>query len=208
MTHYRTQNRDFGWALVTVVVLSDVASAASSLSNSLTGFTGDSTQAGTQAAVGAAGFNFFSTAGLAPDFTSDPTVTFDTNGAHFGTLFAGDGGRNYMRTNDSDYATVSFVAEITVTVGAGGILVSNQQPFFGMGSGDTALFGVPDWSTQFASTFVQPEINGSGDAFFTTFRTQNDANAWVNNPATGYSAGTHRLRMTFNSVARTMTYAI
>src|SRR5262249_29618503 len=131
----------------------------------------------------------------------------DTSGAKFGALFAGDGGRNYVRTNDSDYATVSFTAEITLTVGAT-VQVTNQQPFFGMGTGDAALFGVPDWSTQFASTFVQPEINGSGTQFFTTFRTNNDANEFVNHPAPGYAAGTHRMQMKFNSVARTMTYAI
>jgi PEP-CTERM motif len=192
-----------------VLVLGGAASAATSFSNSLTGFTGDSTMAATQTAVGAAGFNFFSIAGLAEDFTSDPTVTFDGNGAAFGKLFAGDGGRNYMRTNDSDYATVPFVAEITMTVGAaGGPPVSNQQPFFGMGSGDTALFGVPDWSTLFASTFVQPEINAAGEAFFTTMRTQNDANQWVNHPSPGYGAGTHRIRMTFDPVAKTMVYAM
>ena len=59
-----------------------------------------------------------------------------------------------MRTNDSDYATVPFVAEITLTLGGGGTAASSQQVFFGMGSGDTALFGVPDWSTLLASTFV------------------------------------------------------
>jgi hypothetical protein len=191
-----------------VFVCASAVSAATSFSNPLTGFTGDSTVPATQAAVGAAGFNFFSTDGQAPDFTSDPTVTFDANGAHFGTLFAGDGGRNYMRTNDSDYATKSFVAEISVTVGAAGpTQVANQQPFFGMGSGDTALFGVPDWSTQFASTFVQPEISGT-DASLTTFRTQNDANQFVHNTLPGYGPGTHRFRMTFDSSGRTMTYAI
>jgi hypothetical protein len=35
-------------------------------------------------------------------------------GATFGRLFAGDGGRNYMRTIES-YAFDSFVAEVTVT---------------------------------------------------------------------------------------------
>jgi hypothetical protein len=196
-----------GGTVSLVLMFSSVACAATSFSNSLTGFTGDSTMPATQAAVSAAGFNFFSTAGLAEDFTSDPTVTFDANGARFGVLFAGDGGRNYMRTNDSDYATVSFVAEISLTVGANGATLGNQQPFFGMGSGDTALFGVPDWSTQFASTFVQPEIAG-GNPAFTTFRTQNDANQFVNNPFTGYGPGTHRMRMTFDSSAKTMIYAI
>src|SRR5690606_38418599 len=128
----------------------------------------------TQAAMEAAGFTFFSTEGLNDEFTSDPTVVVDGNGATFGALFGGDGGRNYIRTVQSDYATVSFVAEISVTYGVGAVF-SNQQAFFGMGSGDTALFGVPDWSTLFASTWVQPEDSG-GNPLLTTFRTQNDAN--------------------------------
>lgn len=215
--YYQTSNMELhkiriacvGGALTLMVALAGSAFGATSFSNSLTGFTGDSTVPATQAAVGAAGFNFFSTAGLANDFTSDPTVGFSASGAKFGGLFAGDGGRNYMRTNDSDYATTSFVAEITLVVGAtgGDTQVANQQPFFGMGSGDTALFGVPDWSTQFASTFVQPEISG-GNGGFTTFRTQNDANQWSGNALPGYAAGTHRLRMTFDAAAKTMTYAI
>ena len=135
--------------------LAIAAPAATSFSNSLTGFTGDSTLAATQAAVGAAGFNFFSTAGLDPEFTMDPTVVFDTAGAHFGSLFGGDGGRNYMRTNDSDYATVSFVAEVTFVTTD----LDCQDTFMGMGAGDTALFGWPDWSTQFSSVIFTPEIN-------------------------------------------------
>jgi hypothetical protein len=165
----------------------------------------------TQAAVAAAGFSFFSTEGFDEvNFDSDPRVVFDGDGASFGSLYGGDNGRNYMRTIDSDYATVPFVSEITFTVGAaGGPPASSQQPFFGMGTGDAALFGVPDWSTLVASTFVQPEVNAAGDApFFTTMRTQNDANLWVNQPAPGYGAGTHRIRMTFDPTAKTMLYEL
>src|SRR4051812_36827805 len=102
MKQHRTRISSLGLSLTLAVLLAESASAASSLSNSLSGFTGDSTQAGTQAALNTAGLNVFSTAGLAGDFTSDPTITFDASGAHFGTLFGGDGGRNYMRTNASD----------------------------------------------------------------------------------------------------------
>jgi hypothetical protein len=186
--------------------LSGGASAATSFSNSLTGFTGDSTVPATQTALNTAGFNFFSIEGLDPEFTKDPTVVFGATGAKFGSLFGGDGGRNYMRTNDSDYATVSYVAEISVTYGVDAVY-TNQQAFVGMGSGDTALFGVADWSTQFASTWVQPEDSGS-NPLFTTFRTNNDANQFVNHPAPGHGDGTHRIQMTFDATARTMVYAI
>jgi hypothetical protein len=192
-------NLGLAWSLSSL--LSATAFGATSFSNSLTGFTGDSTMVATQTAVGAAGFNFFSTAGLAEDFTSDPTVVFDSAGAKFGNLFAGDGGRNYIRTNDSDYVTTDFVAEVTLTVDT----LETDQVFFGMGSGDTALFGVPDWSTQFSSTFVTPE-----PGFMKTWSSSNDVNVWNDNDPRPElaGAGTHRLRMSFDSAARSMEYAI
>jgi hypothetical protein len=192
---------------VAFVYLPTTARAATSFSNALTGFTGNSTVPATQTAVGAAGFGFANTAGVDPEFTMDPTVAFDANGATFGSLYGGDGGRNYMRTNESDYATVSFTAGITVTYGA--LPYTVQQAFFGMGTGEIALFGTPDWSTLVASTWVQPEDSATGDnPRFTTFRSNNDANQFVNHPAPGLGDGTHRIQMTFDSAARTMVYAI
>ena len=186
------------------------ALAASSFSNSLTGFTGDSTQAGTQGAVAAAGFNFWSTNGLdMENFDDDPTVNFSASGALFGA-YLGDGGRNYMRTVDSNFATVNFVAEITYTesdtVGGPGV---GEQIFFGLGAGDGALYLVPDWSTDFSSTFVTPE-NGAGDGNLTTFKSADDVSEWVNNEPVAEMAlgGTHRLQMNYNATARTITYAI
>jgi hypothetical protein len=201
MTHFTKDFTSIGGALWLGFWLAAAASGATSFSNSLTGFTGNSTMAGTQAALSAAGFNFFSTAGLAEDFTSDPTVVFDSGGAKFGNLFAGDGGRNYIRTNDSDYVTTDFVAEVSVAVDT----LETDQVFFGMGSGDTALFGVPDWSTQFSSTFVTPE-----PGFMKTWSSSNDVNVWNDNDPRPElaGAGTHRLRMSFDSAARTMTYSI
>lgn len=208
MKRYGTCLLYFVTALSMSFLAAPAALAASSFSNSLTGFTGDSTVPATQAALAAAGFTFASTEGLDPEFTMDPTVVFDSSGAKFGSLFGGDGGRNYMRTNDSDYATVSFVAEISLTYGVGALYTS-QQAFFGMGSGEIALFSTPDWSTLVASTWVQPEDTaGGGNPLFTTFRTQNDGNEFINHPAPGFGDGTHRIQMTFDASARNMVYAI
>lgn len=200
MKTHSTELCRVGFGLCLAAVLVTDASAATSFSNSLTGFSGDSTLPATQAAVGAAGFNFFSTAGLDSEFTMDPTIVFDSGGAHFGSLYGGDGGRNYVRTNDSDYATVNFVAEITVERDNNG-----QQAFIGLGAGNTALFGVPDWSTLFSSTFVTPE-----DGSLTRWRSANDANEWTGDdpPSSVTAAGTHRVRMEFDRVAKTMTYSI
>lgn len=197
-------------SLATGLLAGTSSFAASSITNSLKGFTGNSTLPATQAAVNAAGFDFFSIDGLAEDFTSNPTVSFDAAGAHFGQQYAldgggGDGGRNYMRTLESDYAAVSFIAEITFEADLGVPGAAPMQIFFGMGSGDTALYGVPDWSTQYSSTFVTPE-----SGFLKSWKSANDINQWIDNdpvPAlTG--AGTHRLRMNYNATTRTIVYSI
>jgi hypothetical protein len=178
-------------AAVLGLLLVSVADAATSLSNSLTGFTGVSPDAGVQSAVGAAGFEFASIAGLAEDFTSDPTIELSSSGATFGSLYGGDGGRNYMRTIEGDYATGNFVAEITFSVTA-----DNQAVFFGLGTGDIALFGTPDWSTQFSSASFWPE---TGNDKFVRFQTANDVNAFADTTVAGFDVGTHRMRMTLNN---------
>ncbi len=189
-----------------------VAEAADSYSNSLTGLTGDSTQAGTQAALAAAGLSVFSTTGEIisdngtpgdplDDFVeSNHTVVFDGGGAHVGSLIAGDGGRNYVRTVQSDFATAKFVAEITFEAST-----NDQAVFIGLGSGDTALFGTPDWSTQLSSASFWPEVN---NAKFVRFRTQNDVNSFADTGVPGLGAGTHRFRMTFNPASSQLLGAI
>jgi hypothetical protein len=197
-------------ALVGGTVLSATlaANAASSINNSLAGFTGDSTQAGTQADLATAGFSVYSTTGEVqqnndngtPDDPNDDflevvsnhTVTFDAGGAHFGSLIGGDGGRNYMRTVQEDFATSAFVAEVTFSTTS-----DDQQVFFGLGAGDTALFGTPDWSTQFSSASFWPE---TANDKFTRFRTANDVNNFGDSTVAGFDPGTHRFRMTFNPV--------
>ena len=166
MRLFRTLLLRTGPAAVLALSLTTFASAANTIVSSLTGFTGDSPQPATQAAVAAAGFEFASTAGLAEDFSSDPTVVFGADGAAFGGLYAGDGGRNYMRTIDS-YAFDSYVAEVTVVVDT----LATDVVFFGMGSGNITQWGVPDFAGV-PTVFMAPEneklmtnsVNGiSGD---------------------------------------------
>ncbi len=201
MSLLRVMGVRFVWSLAALTVFASTSLAASSFSDSLTGFTGDSTMVSTQTAVEAAGFNFFSTEGINMDFTADPTVNFGLSGATFGLGFAGDGGRNYMRTVEDDYATADYVAEISFQ--RDGILdiPDNQQVFFGLGAGDTALFGVPDWSTLFSSTFVTLDPGS-----LTYFRTSDDVNEFVGSGSATAGVGIHRLRMTYDSIARTMVY--
>ena len=182
-------------SLSLVLLGAATASAATSFSNSLTGFTGDSTLPDTQAAVLAAGFDFF---------MPDPAVVFDVSGAHFGTAAPGDDGRNYMRTTQGDFATTNFTAEITFVAPD----LTNQDAFFGLGTGDTALFGWPDWSTDASSVLVLPQIKDDNTSQLTTFRTQNDVNEFVDTPAPTLLNGTHRVRLAFNSTAKTATFSV
>lgn len=186
-------------SLALVLLGAASASAATTFSNSLAGFTGDSTLPATQTAVTAAGFSFFSIDGF-DGVDQDPTVVFDSSGAHFGTLIAGDGGRNYIRTLDEDYATVSFVAEITIVVPE----LEVQDSFFGLGTGDKALFGWPDWSTQFSSVILTPEIDNDLNPLLTTMYTDNDTPIFANTAVT-MAGGTHRLRLQFETTGTTGT---
>ncbi|MCA9259323.1 MAG: hypothetical protein KDA61_08995 [Planctomycetales bacterium] len=197
-------------ALAIACVCTAPADAATSLSDSLTGFSGDTTEFSLQQSLASAGFDVFSVDGLAEDFTSNPAVVFDGAGAHFGLAYeldggGGDGGRNYIRTIESDYAFSSFRAEVTIDVDLGLAGSAFQQVFFGMGTGETALFGVPDWSTQNSSTFMAPE-----PGFIKTWSSSNDVNAWNDNDAVAglEGNGVHRLQMTYNADSRTIVYSI
>jgi hypothetical protein len=207
-----TWARALALAAVWGVGFASAASAASSLSNALTGFTGNSTEAALQSAVGAAGFEFSSTAGLSEDLMSDPTIVFNSSGATFGSLLPADGGRNYMRTIES-YAFDSFVAEVTATVQGIGTL---NQVFFGLGSGEITNWGTPDFAG-FPTVFMTPEPDAlkanaadgiTGDWMDPTGAPTND---WSVVPATGLvsgAAGTHRLRMTLDAATKKWTGSI
>jgi hypothetical protein len=180
------------WAMAGAAALAmgSAADAASSLANSLTGFAGDSSQPATQAALAAAGLNVSST-------DAEPSITFDLDGAHFGLATAGDAGRNYVRTSDSDYATLGFIAEITIETTS-----DDQAVFIGLGAGETALFGTPDWSTQFSSASFWLEFTNDK---FTRFRTANDVNAFGDTLVTGgLDPGLHRFRMTFDPASNSL----
>ena len=111
-------------------------------------------------------------------------------------------------TNDSDYATFPFKAEITfelsTAISDNGtpndplddfVVGDTQAVFFGIGAGDRALFGTPDWSTLFSSASFWPE---AANDKFVRFRTFNDMNNFADTNVAGLDAGTHRFRMTFN----------
>lgn len=168
------------------------ASAATSFSNSLTGFTGDSTVPATQAAVAAAGFNF------AEFGDANTKVSFSAGGAQFGPVLGttpedGNIQRNYMRTNDSDYSAVSFVLEITIATTQD---IDLQDAYVGLGSGDISTsFRLPDVDTDAASVMYWGE-NEPDNPTLEIGRTNDQSSNFLSVPAPGFGTGTHRLRMT------------
>jgi hypothetical protein len=205
----RTAKFRFALTALSFFGAASLATAATSFSNSLTGFTGNSTEAPLQTTFAAAGFDFASIDGPTDQdgdtvIDHDATVVFDAAGAHFGTLWAGDGGRNYVRTTQADYATGSFTVDITFVAPD----LATQDVFLGVGAGEIALFGWPDWSTLHPSVVVLPEITDGGVSQLTTFKTVDDVNAFANTAAPNLLDGTHRVRLAFNEAAKTANFAV
>jgi len=130
------------------------------------------------------------------DSGSDPLdIVYDAAGAHIGGTIPGDAGRNYVRTIVDNFAqALSFTAEITFETTS-----DDQSVFFGVGAGQKALFGTPDWSTLLSSASFWPE---SGNNKFTRFRTQNDHNSFGDTGVAGFDPGTHRFRMTYDKTTQ------
>jgi hypothetical protein len=180
-----------------------VASAAVNVSNSLTGFTGDSTQPATQSAVAAAGLNFF-------EFGDAVTkVGFDSGGAHFGTGQPDADGRNYMRSADSDYANVNFVAEISMVAPD----IDIQDAYVGLGAGNANpdFFRTPDRETDNNSIMYWGEvfIDPTGDfpSSLEVLRAKNGGSFSIFKVAPTLSNGTHRLRLTYDRFRKVADFA-
>jgi hypothetical protein len=193
----------FATSLLLLFGTASGALAATNVTNSLTGFTGNSTQAATQTALAAAGFTVSSTEGNAG--TYDPTITFDASGAHFGTGFTGDGGRNYMRTNDSDYAKVNFTAQVTMVVPD----IDAQDAYVGLGPGDINpdFFRTPDIFTNNSSVMYW----GENEIATPNIEVLNNANGQSRsvfiNPATGLGNGTHRMQLAYDRFQKLATFS-
>jgi hypothetical protein len=201
----------FGAALALVVAAATTAPAASNITNSLKGFTGDSTQAATQNALAAVGLEFTSTGGFEtlptePPFDVDPTVNFDAAGAHFGDALLNDGSRNFIRTIASDYANHSFTAEVTWTTTD----MPSQAGYFGMGPAVFGDFRIADRATKVSNTHLFMEVDPAAVAGPAVSLVKNTNGTYTENPQTivpGLDTGTHRIRLTYDWFAKTMTAA-
>lgn len=195
----------FAAAWLPLALAASVASAATSLSNSFKGFTGDSTLAATQAAAAAAGFNFADTRGATeiPPPAIDPRITFDSAGATFGSLLGGDGGRNFIRTTQTDYANVSFVSEVTWET----FSILNQSAYFGLGSGVPSLFRIADWDSQFSAMQLFLEVNPTNPIVY-TLKNRDGVSQFVAQAAPGLDSGTNRLRMAYDWFRKRAEFSI
>jgi hypothetical protein len=191
-----------------LVFPASIVSAANSFSNSLTGFTGDSTQAATASAVAAAGFNF-SNDGVGSNTPPPATVykvQFDSSGAKFGDGQPVNDGRNYMRTNATDYANTSFVAEVTITTTD----IDNQNAYFGLGSGsaNNDFFRTPDFQTSAASIMYWGENEIATPTIEVVMNNDGHGADVSVTPAPGLGDGTHRARLTYDWFKKTATVAL
>ena len=114
----------------------------------------------------------------------------------------GDQQRSMLRTIGSNYASVSFVAEVTVTVNSSGTLGSNIG-FFGMGP------GVP-----LSDSYYEPATTPSIYFSVFPFEFAGEAVRYTDNGAETTSDpntsgnGTHRIRMTWDAGTELMEFAI
>lgn len=200
----------FAAALAALCLAAAPAAAATNITNSLTGFTGNSTQVATQNALAAAGLGFTSTAGFVEDPPGsgefiDPTVSFDSSGATFGLNLGDADGRNFIRTTAADYANHSLVAEVTwVTTD-----MTTQAAYFGLGSAEYGFFQIADWGTDFSATHLFMEVTDPVDPEVFTLNNDNGNAAF--SPALdapGLDTGTNRLRMTYNWYLKSAVFAI
>ena len=178
------------------------AQGASSISNPLTGFTGD-TQAnypGQPATLLGSGLNVtFVWGGGAGAWER---IDFSGAGATFGAHSGGGpgAGRNYLRTNDVDFATVGFSAYVTVD------RATRDSVFFGLGKGDYGTYKVPDYQTGNASVFLELQDGFDNASRRVQSGTNTDAEAGYDTMTT--VTGPMRLRMDFDATAKTVIYSI
>jgi hypothetical protein len=179
-------------AALAPLLFAAVAAAATNITNPLTGFTGDSTQPATQAALAAAGLNFTNAVDV------EPTVTFDSSGALFGSFSVDVDGRNYLRTTATDYANYSFVAEVTWVTND----ILSQTAYFGLGAADYGFFRIADWGNQDSAAQLFIEVNPS------TLKNDNGITLFQAADPSGLDTGANRLRLTYDWFRKVAEFAI
>lgn len=205
LSHFSSKASLLGALLL--CLMASPAEAASNLTNSLTSYNGTSQDnyPGQPAFLTGEGLDVaFVWGGGAGAWER---IGFNASGATFGgNTPSGNGngdGRNYLRTVDDNYAPISFTAYVTVN------RASRQSVFFGIGSGNLGSFKAPDIGSGNASVFLELQDgydNGSRRVLGGTAGTPTNVEVGYDGMTT--VTGLMRLRMDYDAVAKTVTYAI
>jgi fibronectin type 3 domain-containing protein len=135
-----------------------------------------------------------------------PGVKFGGNRGN-PTQGGGNDGRNYIRTVETNYNTQDFTAYVTVKRSAPSITGNRRTVFFGLGRGALNLTGAnPDSGTSNAAAYFEMQ-NGFDNV---SRRAQSDTqdNAQINYEVMStVSSDSMRLRLQFDSVARTLIFS-
>ncbi|MDB5329252.1 MAG: hypothetical protein JWP03_403 [Phycisphaerales bacterium] len=146
--------------------------------------------------------------------TSDArAISYSASGVTFGGVSGGDGGRNILYTNDTNYNTISYVAYVTADLPSG-----NNTLYFGMGKGIIGTFGEADLTAGGEPTDQSrsPIVSGTIHLNLNT-RTSDPTQFRINGPSPSENAaqnfpsasyGTDRIQMTYDATAMTVVYAI
>jgi hypothetical protein len=174
--------------------------AAVSMSSSLTGYSGNTSQSGFRTVLTGAGLEAVA---IPPWETGWEQIDFDSTGAKFGVYRAGWDGRNYLRTVETDYFTTSFTATVTVD------RTARYGVWFGMGTGQRGSYyapDVPDWGNAINGT-VHVNLQSGWDNVSWGI---DDGTSFSEKGYTGMNSitGLMQLKMNYDAVAKTVAFAI
>jgi MYXO-CTERM domain-containing protein len=178
--------------------------AATTFSNTLTGFSGDSQTNRPSQPITLAGSGLNVSFVWADGDGAWEKIDFTPLGASFGNHQGGDNGRNYMRTNDTDYAaTVGFIAYVDIN------RPTRESVFFGMGTGALGGSKQPDVNSGNAAVYL--ELQGGFDN--ASRRILGGTSGSPTNVEDGYTGmttitGPMRLSMSYDGGAQEITFAV
>ena len=150
----------------------------------------------------------FSSNTSGPNLTLGPvwnTPNPDFSNGNF-SITGPQGGRIYLGTNDTDYATVEFTALATVTISSTPGTNNNVSPFMGFGSTtpDAGNWGEPTGPRMVARLQVDPDgIHYSDNA-----AGERPASTIVGGSGIGLRGGTHRVRMIWDNNTQMATFDV
>ncbi|MFP4053028.1 MAG: PEP-CTERM sorting domain-containing protein [Phycisphaerae bacterium] len=152
-----------------------------------------------------AGFNLASS-------SSDRAPSYTTSGVVFDPSDNQDDGRNYLRTDDTDYDTVDFQAYVTVNAQIGTEWSNTANFFFGLGTGAIGQYGVPDRDEPNDTITFQINFQDDGNMRNWGIEMNSDSGFGDGVDEGAYPASvsteTHRLMMDYDATAGSITFGI